>query len=344
MSSSLRLVVLGSVVLGSLLAAAPARAAAAAADAGEEELLKQGVDARRRGDDVAAHEMFAKAYAVRHSPRAAAQMGLAEIALGRWVEADAHLEEATAAGSDPWIQKNARTLADSLARVRQEVGSLEVLGSPAGAEVVISGEVRGALPLRKPIRVRSGEVRFEVRAPGHETATRTVRVGAGELTRETVVLAPVSTVAAPPPVAGGNAGAATTAPPVGTPPTTGTAPPMVQQPAAAPSDGGATLRTTGLVLGAAGVAVTAAGLVFGLKARSAGESDSKNTMFDPDGETSGHGYETLQWIGYGVGLALIAGGVTTYVLGARKRGADAGTSLTFVPAAGGGVALLGGTL
>ena len=51
--------------------------AALAADRSEEDLLKQGVDARKRRDDATAFALFKEAYSIQHSPRAAAQMGLA---------------------------------------------------------------------------------------------------------------------------------------------------------------------------------------------------------------------------------------------------------------------------
>ena len=102
-------------------------------------------------------------------------MGLAEMALGRWPEAEAHLHEALAASSDTWVSKNAGTLKKALANVRQHLGSLQVLGGPSGAEVVVEGEVRGTLPMEQPIPVRAGECRFDVRAPGFEPITRTVQ-------------------------------------------------------------------------------------------------------------------------------------------------------------------------
>jgi hypothetical protein len=277
---------------------------ATAADPTEDELIRNGVDARKRQDDAAAFDLFAKAYALHHSPRAAAQMGFAEIALGRWVDAEAHLEEATAATNDPWIKKNTRTLSESLERIHQEVGRLDVVGSPNGSEIVIAGEVRGTLPLAQPIHVRAGEVRFELRAAGHASEVRTVRVLAGQLTRETVNLALLPPVATTPP-----ANAAVTA--------TTTVPPAEHERPTRPAGSG--LRLTGVVLVGAGGLAVATGLVFGLKARAQGQSDAKASAFDLNADNTGHRYQTLQWVGYGVGAALIAGGAMTYFFGWRAR-------------------------
>lgn len=59
-----------------------------------DDLIHHGVELRRHGDDSGALLEFRRAYEAGHSPRAAAQMGWAEQALGRWLEADAHLREA----------------------------------------------------------------------------------------------------------------------------------------------------------------------------------------------------------------------------------------------------------
>lgn len=324
---------------GVLVAAAVVSASLGAtvqAASAEDDLIHKGVEARRKQDDLTALDLFKKAYEINHSPRAAAQIGLAEIALGRWFDAETHLEEALAGSSDAWIQKNTGTLKESLSRVRQEVGRLEILGTPEGAEIVIGGQVKGTLPLAKPVRVRTGEVRFEVRAPGHESLVRTVRVTPGQLTRETVelvpVAAPVATTTAPPPVS---------TEPQAPPPVVTTTPASPTEPAT--SSNGRTLRITGLALGGAGAVAAGVGLVFGLKARSAAESDANRTMFDRDADSTGHRYETLQWIGYGVGAALLVGGVTTYLIGNAKHG-EGGTSVSLLPTDGGAFATIGGRL
>src|SRR5947209_3601580 len=78
----------------------------AAADAA----IRRGVDLRKQGRDMDALEEFRKAYAAARSPRALAQIALAEQALGRWVDAESDLDQALASKSDPWIRKNVATL------------------------------------------------------------------------------------------------------------------------------------------------------------------------------------------------------------------------------------------
>jgi hypothetical protein len=87
-------------------------------------------------------------------------------------------------------------LQESLERVGRQLGDLEILGSPEGAAVVVEGEVRGRLPLEKPLRVRVGACRVDVRAPHFVSLTRSLEITAGALTRETVNLSPEPALAA----------------------------------------------------------------------------------------------------------------------------------------------------
>ena len=171
-----------------VLASSQGFAWAAPSDPQEDALNRQGVQARRKGDDQRALELFQHAYELHHSPRAAAQMGLAEIALGRWEAADDHLDEALAASPDAWIKKNQGTLREASDGVKAQFGAIQVLGEPSGADVVIDGRVIGKLPMAEPARVRPGEYRLEVRAAGYLTARRDVSVSARALRRETLTL------------------------------------------------------------------------------------------------------------------------------------------------------------
>src|SRR5687767_13732162 len=95
--------------------------AAAAHAQGPEALIKRGVELRRQGEDQAALREFQRAHALAPTPRAAAQIGLAEQALERWTDAEAHLNEALRARNDPWIRKNRAVLEESLRTVRGRI-------------------------------------------------------------------------------------------------------------------------------------------------------------------------------------------------------------------------------
>src|SRR5262249_38707549 len=115
-------------------AAPPARAAADPVD----ETINRGVQLRRAGDDERAGREFQKAYDQSHSPRAAAQLGLAEQALGRWADADTHLTEALSTTGDPWVEKNRGVLNGALGIIKQHIGRIEISASVAGALVSIN--------------------------------------------------------------------------------------------------------------------------------------------------------------------------------------------------------------
>ena len=320
----------------------------AAAGGDEDRLIREGVESRRKHKDLEALESFRKAYDLNHSPRAAAQMGLAEVALGRWVEAAGHLEEAMARSSDPWVAKNLATLNESYGRVRQRVGELEILGGPPQATIAVEGAVVGTLPLAKPLRVRSGDCRFVVTAPGYESVSRTVDVAAGQLTRETVNLAKVASSSQ------SNSEVSGTARPVAVDSDQGhvaAGENEVGNGASvatnnAQATNGATssnhLPTVGIVLASAGLVAVGAGVVFSVKTHAAGQDAAKNPTFDPSADSTGRRYQTLQYVAYGVGAALIAAGVTTYVLGSDRDNGRNQPQLALVPWSDGGAMMLSG--
>lgn len=175
-------------------------APAAAQDARFEAAMERGVTLREAGRDEEALAVFREAWEETHSPRARAQIGMAEHALGRWVEAHVHLNEALAS-RDPWVQRNRAALQRLLAAVERQFGSVEVRGRPAGAEVRINGARVGTLPMTEPVRVPGGAARLEVSAPGYDALVSELTVRPTGVTRETVQLAP--RLAPAPPARGG---------------------------------------------------------------------------------------------------------------------------------------------
>jgi hypothetical protein len=153
-----------------------------------DELIAKGIELRKRGDDRAALGLFQQAYAATPTPRAAGQLALAEQALGRWVAAERHITEALRSTSDPWVRKNYSSLTGALQMIQAHLGYVEVTGDPPGADVFVDGQPVGRLPLVDPVRVASGSVDVELRAPGFVTAGKTVAVPANGYERVFVVL------------------------------------------------------------------------------------------------------------------------------------------------------------
>jgi hypothetical protein len=156
---------------------------ARAQSSGEEDLNRRGIELRKAGNDAAARGVFQEMYDRFRSPRSAAQLGLAEQAVGRWEDAEAHVSEALRTPSDPWVAKHRAPLDQAIIAIRAHVARVEISGDPVGAEVLINGRSVGKLPLPRSITVPTGQVDVECRAPGHKTAVRTLSLGAAEYQR-----------------------------------------------------------------------------------------------------------------------------------------------------------------
>jgi hypothetical protein len=151
-------------------------------------IVKKGAELRRQGRDREALTEFKRAAAIRETPRVTAQIALAEQALGLWVDAETHLKKALEQSGDPWIRKNRTVLESALAVIAGHVGTIEVWGTPDGAEVLVDGKVAGVLPLVAPIRVAREDVPLQIRSPGYEDLVETLHVKSGSLIREHVEL------------------------------------------------------------------------------------------------------------------------------------------------------------
>jgi PEGA domain len=220
------------------ITARPARAG----DAAEAEaLIRQGVELRAQKKDERALPLFEKAYQISRSPRTAGQLGLVEMALGYFVDAEKYLGEAVASPDHPWVAKNLATLKAQLATAKSQIGELYVIGEPAGAEVLVNGKSAGKLPLPGPIRLDKGRVDVQVRAAGYVSATDSIVMVGGKredrsyrLAREAVA-APV--VPPPPP-------SSSMPPPVETKPPVALAAPPPAPPAAGGNEPAATITAT----------------------------------------------------------------------------------------------------
>jgi hypothetical protein len=154
------------------------------------ELIAQGVALREDGRDEEALAMFEQAYQDSGSGESLAQVALAEQALGRSVEAEAHLVSALAESSDRFVRRNRAALQQALDELRAGIGDLEIHGGTPGAEVWIGDVSRGLLPLAGPIRVPLGTVRIEIRSAGAATEEAEVEVTPGVVAQVELAAAP----------------------------------------------------------------------------------------------------------------------------------------------------------
>jgi hypothetical protein len=151
-----------------------------------EALIRQANDMRRHGHDERALPLFRQAYEIARSSRTAGQLGLVEMALGYWVAASGHLDEALADSHNPWVERNRATLDNASRTALSHVGELRVEGKPDGAEVLVNGAVVGTLPFANALRLSEGRVNLEVRAPGRQSMTTSLTL-AGRATERVQV-------------------------------------------------------------------------------------------------------------------------------------------------------------
>jgi len=182
------------------LGASPGRAADGADLRQAEKLIKEGNALRRNHQDAQALPLYQQAYDLARTPRSAAQLGLAEFALGYWDAANDHLTEALSSSRNPWVEENRAILEKSQKEARSHLARLTVDGGPAGAEVVLNRKSLGTLPLDGPVLVLEGRAELEVRASGYKTDRRNLTLTGGAPAQITVKLQPVAapTVDQPP--------------------------------------------------------------------------------------------------------------------------------------------------
>jgi hypothetical protein len=162
-----------------------------------DDLISQGIKLRQDGRDQEALPLFREALKQQPTPRATAQLGTCEQALGLWVDAEVHLRKALENSQDAWMKKNEATLRSALAQIQQRLGSIEVWGTPAGARVSVDGEFIGALPMNQRARAPVGQRLVTVEAPAFFPEQRTVELRAGALLREHVSLRPIAALPTP---------------------------------------------------------------------------------------------------------------------------------------------------
>jgi hypothetical protein len=163
------------------------RANVAVAGPTADQLIADGIALRKRGEDAEALAVFERTYRLFPSARAAAQIALAQQALGHWREAERGLFEALRGSADDadnqWIARNRTYLEESLATVQGRLAWLDVDSNTPGAEIWIAGELYGRVPLGGPLRVVAGELTVEARAAGSATVRQTLQVAAGSQSR-----------------------------------------------------------------------------------------------------------------------------------------------------------------
>jgi hypothetical protein len=181
------------------LLTASARAAPQSDQEQVETAIQAGIELRKAGNDAAALELFIKLE--RENPgsvRLMLQVTAAAQATGRWLVAHEYLRKAAAYKNDIYYQRNRAAVKSVEEAVAQHVGQFRVIGEPSGAEVRLSGNRVGTLPMAEPVPVELGSYTLEVSKPGYYQLRRDLTVGAGgALNQEVVELKPSPAPTAP---------------------------------------------------------------------------------------------------------------------------------------------------
>ena len=151
----------------------------------DEVAIRHGLQLRLELHDEAALAEFQHAYALAPTPRAQAQIALAEQALGRWADANTDLDLALANTHDPWIVANRAILEAARASIRGHLATLEVSSNVASAQLRVNDGPPEMLP--RTLRVVQGTVVLDVEAEGFEPVQRKLEVSAGQLVREQII-------------------------------------------------------------------------------------------------------------------------------------------------------------
>src|SRR5262249_51402833 len=133
------------------------------------------------------------------TPRGTAQMALTEEALGDLGAAERHLIEATAARKDPYIRENRAKLRKALNRIKGQLSTLDIKGTPDGAEVSVNERMAGLLPLIPGVRVAGGAITVRAKKEGYTEFEQVIELPprAKRLIRIDMVQAPPPPVVAP---------------------------------------------------------------------------------------------------------------------------------------------------
>jgi hypothetical protein len=301
-----------------LLVPAPARAAEAptAPAAHADELIKQGFQLRLQGKNLEALDLFNKAHQVAPSAKTLGQIGSVEVALHRWLEAEAHLTDALARHDSPWVEspKNRGMLEKTLQEARKQIGRVRVTGTP-GAEVFADGKRLGALPLTEPVHAVAGTVQMRATALGRQTAEKQVIVRGGEETSVALDLLP--------------AGSIGELPSIPIMPEETSAPAVLVGAAPAPAPMPTWRKWSGRALVAAGAAAIGVGIGWVIV-------DGRPNCDAPPGAVCRHLHDTKTqgWIAIAAGGAAAGAGATLLLWPAKERT----TAIVIAP---GGIGLAG---
>lgn len=132
------------------------------------ELASEAMDYYKNGEFADALELFKQARAIYPTAQVLRMTGYTLIALQRWVDAIAVLEEALKADYKPLLPRDAEHAQDNLNEALTHVARVEIVSPVAGAKVIVDGG--DPLPLPHRVTLEPGSHSFVVTADEHDPA------------------------------------------------------------------------------------------------------------------------------------------------------------------------------
>ena len=148
---------------------------------------EEGVAAAKLTQWAKAHESFLKAWKITQHYQIAANLGRAELKLGKYRDAAEHLAYflREASGVTTEERQAAQTMLDE---ARAKVGAVTIIVDRAGAEVLVDGVAIGKSPLGREVFVEPGKRTVEAKLGGFGDDRRALDVAAGTSPRVLITL------------------------------------------------------------------------------------------------------------------------------------------------------------
>lgn len=155
------------------------------------ELFRQGNELRHAGDCERALELFQKSRDLVPSVPNILNAAYCKNRLGRQDEALEDYETLLTRLKSELSTEEISAIQSSMEKLREQVGSLNVIANVPGATLVVAGRARGKLPLQNPLRVVAGTSSVVVMREGYSSWSGSVTVEPRKLASVTAELHPL---------------------------------------------------------------------------------------------------------------------------------------------------------
>lgn len=155
-----------------------------------EELFRRGNEFAKVDRWADAEPFYRAAWEQKKSYDIAGNLGLAEFQQNKWRDAAEHLSFAVKYFPASGKSANRELLDNVFAKVKAEVGAVDLIVNVPGAEVIVDGKKVGISPLGDTLFVDPGSRTIEVSLSGYEPAKETVLARKGDSKKLTITLTP----------------------------------------------------------------------------------------------------------------------------------------------------------